>query len=146
MEWILMDTQQTKLTEVSMLMAVAVLYVGQTKPGRVRNRLGMLVNSILPIYRKSEEGLSYQDREAVAEKVKNFGIVTGWLDRDIKPATVISFCLDMLEKSEFQWPDKTWDALNDLLEYYERNGKAKAPNFWAGALASERFKGAVEAL
>lgn len=128
-----------------MLMAVAVLYVSQTDQGRVRNRLGMLVNSILPIYRKTEHGMSYQEREAVAEKVRNFGIVTGWLGKDVKEATVISFCLDMLEKSQFKWPEKTWQALNDLLEFYERNGKAKAPNFWAGALASERFVMAMEA-
>jgi hypothetical protein len=73
------------------------------------------------------------DELAQAEKVlKQFEIESGWKGKGRHIATLASFGLDIIERSEFNFDPKIQETLINIVDHFDRAGKVPGPSFWSG--------------
>ena len=76
----------------------------------------------------------------ITNKIALWGKETGWMDNKKHVATLVSFCLDMLENSPVQYDKKIEQTLIDLADHLE-NGKELYPlSCVSGQLAAEKWE------
>ena len=68
-----------------------------------------------------------------------FGRRTGWLGREKHVLTLLSFLLDMVEHSKFEYNGDIVKYLNLIFEYFERVSK-KNICYVAGSIAGEKWR------
>jgi len=76
----------------------------------------------------------------MTDKLEEFMKAAGWYKSEKHIMTYLSFCLAMIENSEFEYNFKIIDTLNDIVEYLERGGYMPAPCMWAGDVAAKKWE------
>jgi len=90
--------------------------------------------------------LTDKDLEPMAVALKAFEDQTGWnRGKDRHLATITSFCLEMLENSQFEYDQKILNNLNKIVDHFDRVKKVPGPSFWAGSVAAEKWRRILEA-
>jgi hypothetical protein len=73
------------------------------------------------VYNKNPD--FYKDNKtAIAYYLDAFGKKANWIGKETHVASVVSFCLAFLESSTYKYPDKLFESLNKVIDYYERAG------------------------
>jgi hypothetical protein len=95
------------------------------KPGRLRSaffEVEHLVGiELTKIYQK-DPNFFPDNKSAIAYYLHEFGKKANWIDNETHVASVVSFCLAFLETSEYKYPEKLFENLNKIVDYYERAG------------------------
>lgn len=109
------------LTETTLIYCIGDLYGKGCKPGRLKNRYDKIIDLT---WKELSEMLkiSDEDRAIASGLVHEFMGEIGWLGEEKHIGAVASFCLDMIEQSEFRYPQGITNALNDISDYIWRNG------------------------
>lgn len=68
--------------------------------------------------------ITQPEYEAICERIATWGEQTGWGSREKHAVTMISFALAMIEQSEFKHPSRLIETLTDVVDHYDRIGKA----------------------
>ena len=126
-----------KATELSLVSAIEKLVV-KKKNGRLNGLLEKLAkeanNELDRIY-----GLNRVEIDEIGKNIYEFAVSTGWLGKQRHLCTIVSFCLAMLDQSEFKYNQRITGILNEIYDYFDRVGKAPYQCNWAGSLAMEKW-------
>ena len=71
--------------------------------------------------------------------LKQFEIESGWKGKGRHIATLASFGLDIIERSEFNFDPKIQETLINIVDHFDRAGNVPGPSFWSGGLAAEKW-------
>jgi len=135
-----MNKNQLKtLTELALIRAIPDLTIGNLKHGRKKSLFRRLQKAV-DIDIKKLPNPSKKELDMIWEKVEAFGKQTGWLHQQKHIGTLISFCLDVTEQSEFRFNRMIVQTLNDIIEYLEAGNDFKYQSCWAGSLAAEKWR------
>ena len=126
-----------KTTEIALIYAITD-FTGTPLEGRLK---GMAKRLRKLTYKELEKLPHFNDIElAEAEKLlKQFEVVSGWKGKGRHIATLASFGLEILERSEFSFNPRIREALIDIVDHFDRAGKVPGPSFWSGAVAAEKW-------
>jgi len=134
-----------KMTELAMIISIPEFTKDQVKPGRLKN----LFNRLSQTATKELEMIppaTISELYDIENLVGDFGKSTGWEGKSKHIITLVSFCLDLIERSEFRHNPRITETLNDIVEYFERSGKSPAPAYWAGSIAAEKWQKIMEVI
>ena len=132
-----MSVSARKTTELTLVRAIEHLVV-EKKNGRLTGLLNRLVKAVDKELGRIN-GLSQSDIDEIGKRINTFAVSTGWLGKQRHLCTIVSFCLAMLDQSEFAYNQKITDILNEIYDYFDRAGKAPYQCNWAGSLAMEKW-------
>lgn len=110
--------------------------------------LGALENIVKTSVKELEKlpPLTDDELKPMAVALKSFEDQTGWnKGKDKHLATIASFCLGMLENSDFEYDQKITNNLNKIVDHFDRAKKVPGPSFWAGSVAAEKWRRILEA-
>ena len=126
-----------KILELSLIYAFSEYECKKTN-GRIK---GLYQRLIKTVYNELQILPAITDAEisAMAEKLNAFETQTGWNGENRHSATTASFCLEMIENSEFKYSSRITKTLIDIIDYFDRAGKVPGPSFWSGSVAAEKW-------
>lgn len=113
------------VTELGILKTIPDFLVEPLKPGRLRNafmEVEYLVDKELKKIYQKDPNFFPDNKNAIAYYLEEFGQKAKWIGNETHVASVVSFCLAFLETSEYNYPDKLFESLNKIIDYYERAG------------------------
>jgi hypothetical protein len=113
------------VAELGILKTIPDFLEEPLKPGRLK-RIFIEIDSLINIELKKivrKNPTFYKDnKSALAYYLNQFGKEANWIGKGTHVASVISFCLAFLEVSNYKYPDKLFELLNDAVDYFERVG------------------------
>jgi hypothetical protein len=130
---------EQKCQELALIHCLGLIH--NAKPGRLRNRYDKL--TAITARMLEPLNLSWSEVSRAQNRIETFEAAVGWNKRQRHMLTIVSFVALMMEQSEFKYPDKLWDAINDIVEYYENGRDAKPLCFIAGELAYQKWQDVV---
>lgn len=133
-----MTPSNKKMLELCTIICIPEFTKAKVQNGRLKRRYQKLEEEIekeLKVLPK----MSTLNRIRCDELLQRFFKETGWEGHGKHIATLASFCLGMLEDSEFEYNPKITDILNDIVDYFDRAGKAPGASFWSGSLAVDKW-------
>ena len=83
--------------------------------------------------------VSKHEYEMIIDWVADWGEMT-WGKKKVHAVSMISFALGMIENSEFEYPARLIETLEDITDYYDRAGKAPGICFNSGSVAADKWK------
>jgi hypothetical protein len=128
-----------RITELGLIRAIPeMLADGQVKNGRLRGLFRKLQKAVdgefavLPL-------VTDADMLVIKGLLDNFGAVTGWVRSDKHISTLLSFCLEMLERRRFNHNPRITQILGDIADYHMRKQDFKTVCCKAGVIAADKF-------
>jgi Asp-tRNA(Asn)/Glu-tRNA(Gln) amidotransferase C subunit len=113
------------IAELGILKTIPDFLTKPLHPGRLKKafmEVDYLVNKELKIIYSRNPNVYADNKNAIAYYLDAFGKAANWIGNETHVASVVSFCLAFLETSNFSYPDKLFDSLNKIIDYYERAG------------------------
>ena len=130
------DKQTRHIAELALIISVPGVCMDTLKPSKLKNRMERLW-----IETVKDLGLLPTDNNFEIESlIQKFGEESGWEGRSQHIGTRLSFCADMIERSENSFNPKILEAINDLIAHLENGKKLKQPSCWAGSLAADKWE------
>ena len=130
--------ERNKIVELALIRGIPDMIIGTINEGRLKKLYKKLIKEI-DIQLKTLTKPTGMDIYIIGNKLEKFGIDTGWNGKKKHVVTIISFCLDMIERSDSVFTKKTVFILNDLFDYFERINEFKYPSLWGGRCAAEKW-------
>lgn len=127
-----------KKAELALLYSVPVLS-DANENSRLSGLQRRLQEAVIPCLQRLPH-FTDKDLEEVINKVLTWGKDTGWLDDKKRISALISFCVDMVERSAFVYPDKITGILTDIADHLERGKNLSTLDCSEGAAASEKWE------
>jgi hypothetical protein len=134
-----MTHKHERLTELALIRAIPGMIKGNLKPSRTKNLYERLIKEV-------DKDLASLPRPTdseifeIGKRIEKFGQITGWLNNEKHIGTLLSFCADMLERSNYKHNPKILNILNELIEHLENAGDLKTVCCWAGGIAADKWK------
>lgn len=139
-----MNSSTKKMMELATVISIPKFTTGDVPNGRLKGLYGKLEKVISNELERLPK-MSTLNRIRVDALLEEFFKATGWQGREKHISTLASFCLEMLERSEFEYNPKITEVLVDIIDYFDRAGKAPAATFWAGGVAARKWAEIMEA-
>jgi len=124
------------IAELSMIRAIPL-----TADDIPRGRIGGLLTRLAKQSQRSLNALPEiprQDYQIIVDRVSSWGEIT-WGHKKVHAVSMISFALGMIEDSEFKYPPRLIETLTDIIDYYDRAGKAHGLCFNSGSIAADKW-------
>lgn len=128
------------LSELALIRAIPDLTMGTLKPSRKKALFIQLQKAVDKDLRKFPR-VSESDLNKIWEIVQEFGRQTGWLNETRHVGTLFSFCLEIMENSEFKFNPGIRETILKIIEHLEAGNDFKYQSCWAGSLAYEKWEG-----
>lgn len=113
-----------KAAELGILRSLPDLLLEPLKPGRLKNRFTkvqeIMDTELRKIY-KINPSFFTDNKSEVEKYLDKLGVLMKEIDPKPHIAVMISFCLAFLERSNSKYPEKVYQYLNDIWEYYEND-------------------------
>jgi len=136
----MMDNQYRKLSELALIRSIPDMTIGTLKPSRKKGlflRMQKAVDKdIRDLPKPSDDDLS-----KIWETIEEFGRQTGWLNQTRHIGTLFSFCLEIIERSEFEFNPDIVSIINDIINHLEDGKDFLYQSCWAGGLAAKKWEG-----
>ena len=126
-----------KIAEIALVGGIPEI-VKDAKPGRARN-LSLAVERATQRMLCRMPDIGNDEKKMIYDTMSEFGRVTGWKGKERQLTTYLSFVCDLMERSDVDFDLDVRVAVNDLVEYYDRDGRLRDPNVWAGSLAADKW-------
>ena len=88
--------------------------------------------------------ISETDKNKALALLRTFMKQAGWYKKSRHVTTYLSFCLSMIENSQFHYKLKITETLNALIDHLEHGGFLHDPYCWAGDLAARKWRALFE--
>ena len=128
------------LSELALIRAIPDLTIGTLKPSRKKALFLQLQKAVDKDLRKFPPQ-SEANLDKVWRIVQEFGKQTGWLNQTRHIGTLFSFCLEIIEKSNFKFNPTISEIINKIISHLETGKDFKYSSCWAGSLAYEKWEG-----
>ena len=131
------------ISELALIRAIPDLTIGDLKPSRKKGLF-------LRLQREVEKDLallpipSQYDLDSIWDNIELFGKKTGWLNETRHVGTLFSFCLEIIENSEFKFRPSITETINDIVSHLEDGKNFFMPSCWAGSSAYEKWESLFE--
>lgn len=128
------------LTELALIRSIPDLTLGTLKPSRKKSlflRLQAAVDKDL----RNFLGVTEKHIDEARILIEEFGRQTGWLNTTKHVGTLFSFCLEVMEKSEFKFNPAIREIINEIVKHLEAGQDFPFQSCWAGSLACEKWEG-----
>lgn len=112
-----------KLAELGIIRALPTIKAEDiVKQGRLLGRIHNLEKACTIEMRKVKGGekLYLQHKDTILKLLTIFGEMTGWMNKGVHLLIGASFCLKIIENSEFEYTPKIAENLNDIIDYFGR--------------------------
>jgi hypothetical protein len=134
-----MNKLNRKMTELAMIISIPEFTKEDVKPGRLKNLFNRLSTTANRELEKIPRA-TIVELDNIEKLVGEFGKATGWEGKPKHIITLASFCLELIEMSEFKYSPKIISILNDIVEYFENAGRALPICYWAGSVAAGKWR------
>ena len=131
------------LTELALIRAIPDLTMGDLKPCRKRALFIRLQKAVDRDLRKFPH-VSQDELDQIWAKVEQFGKLTGWLNQTRHVGTLFSFCLAIMENSEFEFNPAIRETINDIIKHLEAGRDFPFQSCWSGDLAYSKWESLFE--
>jgi len=128
-----------KMAELGVVRSLPDLMKVKPKPGRLTNKLFQLRYLVDNEFRNFPIKFFENNRDTITKLLNEFGKLTKWHGKEQHIVTIASFCLAILENSESKYPKEMFTLLNDIVDYFERDGFIPEKVFWEGGDAFEKW-------
>lgn len=125
--------------ELALIHAVPMLSDAHEK-----SRLSGLQNTLQRLAAKELGKIRYitdQEMEKIIAHVTEWGKQTGWLNTQKHVGTLFSFCLEIIEKSNFKFNPKIIVIINEIIKHLENGKDFPFQSCWAGSIAAAKWEG-----
>ncbi len=129
-----------RYVELAYIRAVPDMLHGTLKNGRLKNLYRKLQIACDNEFRRLPE-LNNVELEQVKGLLLQFSAATGWERKPRHISTLLSFCADMLERSQYDHSPKILKTLTDIIDYYARKEDFRPICCWAGSVAADKWEG-----
>lgn len=126
------------LSEIALIRAIPELTINEVKPSRTKSLFIKLQKACDYDLRKMKNP-SKKDINNVRIIMEKFKKLSGWGKNQRHTATLISFCLGIIEKSEWRFNKRIIESLTDLILHFENGNDLPYQSAWAGDLASDKW-------
>jgi len=133
------EKQEQHLYELALIRSILACTTGTLEEGRLKNQYNRLEKETTKALRSFPQ-ISTDDVKKAEKILNDFGKLTGWQHKERHVATLVSFALEIIEKSEFIYSQKTVDALVNIHDYYDRVGDVMPICHRAGEIAWEKWQ------
>jgi hypothetical protein len=119
------NEQAKHIAELGILKTIPDFLAQPLHPGRLKKaflEIEYLVGKELQKIYKNNPNVYADNKEALSYYLDEFGKQAEWIGNETHVGSVVSFCLAFLETSNYSYPDKLFDSLNKIVDYYERDG------------------------
>lgn len=135
-----------KLAELGILRSMPDFLGEPLKPGRLRGRFMeiefIVDNELKRIF--ADDPNVYKDNilsiTAYLEKFSKIMNADNLAKEDIHVASVVCFCMSFLDTTKTKYPEKLYEYLKDIIDYYERADKIKHSDFMKGRTFHEEWE------
>jgi len=132
-----MNLLHKKIASLSLIRAIP-LTADNLPQGRIRGLLVRLAKQSQKELNALPE-VSKHEYEMIIDRVADWGEMT-WGHKKVHAVSMISFALGMIEDSDFKYPARLIETLTDIVDYYDRAGKAPALCMVSGVVAADKWK------
>ena len=129
------------IAELAMIRAIP-LTADNLPKGRIRGLLVRLATQSQKELNALPE-IPKHEYEMIIDRVADWGEIT-WGHKKVHAVSMISFALGMIENSDFRYPPRLIETLTDIVDYYDRAGKAPALCMVSGGIAADKWKMIME--
>jgi hypothetical protein len=126
------------LSELAYIRALPDYIIPQIHRGRLKNRCKKLITLIDKEINKLSPWSDAESKE-IGDRIAEFGKRTGWENTEKHIVTLLSFLLAMIEESTYKYNSSIVECLNDIHDYFERDGRVKIICNVAGCIASDKW-------
>ena len=126
-------------TELALVYGFPDFIRGRLNPGRFQNLCDCLQKECRPALRNLT--ISETDKWKALEILRDFMKQAGWYKKSKHITTYLSFCLAMIENSQFRYNQRIITILNALITHLENGDFLYEPCCWAGDLAAQKWEG-----
>lgn len=133
----MLNKKLKEIAEIALIGGIPEI-VKDAKPGRARN-LSLAVEKATQRMLGRMPDIDIDEKQMIYETMSEFGRVTGWEGKERQLTTYLSFVCDLMERSDVDFDRDVREAVNDMVEYYDRDGRLRDPNVWAGSLAADKW-------
>lgn len=131
-------TEKRKLAELALIYGIPIIM-----QAKENSRLDGLQRKLQKLVIPDLMTLSKVDKKEavfIDEHIENWLKSIGWWKNPTHIGALISFCLDMLENSPFQYNPKIIETLVSIAEHLERGNELHQQNVIAGREISESWQ------
>ena len=127
-----------KAAELGIMRSMPDFLASPLQVGRLRNKfeqVGMIVDFELRKLYAQDEHFFRDNKEEIGAYLNKFGMIMGNNAQErskIHIVSVVGFCLMFLEESKSTYPEKLFEHLKDILDYFEREKEVNYSDFWKG--------------
>lgn len=132
----------TRLTELALVRAVPDLTLGTLPPSRLGGLYARLQKEVDKDLSRMPK-VSQQEIREIGKRIEKFGLATGWLGEERHVGTLLSFCAEMIESSQYNHNPRILETINLIIEHLENAGDLKTVCCWAGSVAAEKWQEVV---
>jgi len=132
--------------ELAFIKAVYLFSEKKLKEGRLKNRFEKLAKEVDRLL-DNKPKLGKYDKYVAEKRVELFSKKVGWIGKQRHIVSIISFCLALIDESDFNYSKhapKIIQYLNDIYQYFERGKDAKLLCCLSGSIAHEKWKSAIK--
>ena len=124
--------------ELALVNSVPTMFKEGLKKGRLKSqfdKMSRITNKELRKFHLNDDQFNW-----LAGKLDAFGEACGWHGKERHAATIVSFCISLVDRSD-KFPQGVMDAMNNVIDYYERAGNLPYQSCWAGDIAMKKWEG-----
>ena len=128
-----------RFLELALVRAIPDLTIGKPKPSRMKGLYARLQKEV----DRDLSRLFPPTRAHILEaafRINAFALATGWLNQQRHVGTLLSFCADLLEKSESDHNPKILETIALIVDHLEAGGDLPGACCWAGSVAMEKWR------
>lgn len=127
-----------KKAELTLIYSVPILSDAEEN-SRLAGLQRKLQKAVIP-YMRNIVGFTDYDLEPMVNNILRWGRDTGWLNDKRHTSALISFCMDMIERSPFDYPEKIINILSDIADHLEQNNELDVADCMDGGTAAEKWE------
>ena len=131
-----MNHLHKKIAELAMIRAIP-LTADDLPKGRIRGLLARLAK-ISQKELNSFPEIPKREYEMIVERVARWGELT-WGKKKVHAVSMISFALGMIENSDYEYPKRLIETMTDIIDYYDRAGRAPGICYYSGSVAADKW-------
>ena len=134
-----MNKKTDKILELALIRSIKTQLKESLNKGRLKNLLDKL-EDLVDIELSFIEKITVKESLYIMDFVKRFGERTGWEGKEKSVSTLVSFCLTLIESSNFKYNPKIELILKEIFFYLENGNDAKPDSSLSGLLGFQEWR------
>ena len=128
-----------RTAELALIRSVPDLTLGTLPPSRLKGLFERLQKHVDKDLRRRPR-ITEDELAVLRVKLDEFSQATGWNRNPKHIGTLLSFCLEIIERSEFKFNQGITEVINQIIAHLEDGKDFHYPSCWGGEVAYNKWE------